>query len=47
MGLRSEVTGISSLADGTDQIFARAVTDLGGETIGAESDEDRGARPST
>lgn len=25
------VTGISCLADGTDQIFARAVTDLGGK----------------
>jgi hypothetical protein len=26
-----DVTGISCLADGADQIFARAVTDLGGE----------------
>jgi hypothetical protein len=26
-----EVTGISCLADGADQIFARAVTDLGGK----------------
>ena len=26
-----EVTGISCLADGADQIFARTVTDLGGE----------------
>ena len=25
-----DVTGISCLADGADQIFARAVTDLGG-----------------
>jgi hypothetical protein len=27
---RPDVTGISCLADGADQIFARAVTDLGG-----------------
>ena len=26
-----DVTGISCLADGADQIFARAVTDLGGK----------------
>ena len=26
-----DVTGLSSLADGADQIFGRAVTDLGGE----------------
>jgi len=29
-GQASDVTGISCLADGADQIFARAVTDLGG-----------------
>jgi hypothetical protein len=30
-GQAPEVTGISCLADGADQIFARAVTDLGGQ----------------
>ena len=29
-GLLPDVTGISCLADGSDQLFARAVTDLGG-----------------
>ena len=29
-GLTPDVTGVSCLADGADQIFARAVTDLGG-----------------
>jgi hypothetical protein len=28
-----DVTGISALADGADQIFARAVTDLGGTLV--------------
>jgi hypothetical protein len=30
-GQAPDVTGISCLADGADQIFARAVTDLGGQ----------------
>jgi hypothetical protein len=29
-GLLPDVTGISCLADGADQVFARAITDLGG-----------------
>lgn len=38
----ADVTGLSCLADGADQIFARAVVDLGGEIEAVIS---RGAVP--